>query len=175
MKNKWIILTLQLFFIFVSCNYKTRVCNNCRDYAVDSIIILGRDPDVFYSRSIGRYEFVDACYRYNTIDYNSTLVTNKDIIEDIIKKLNDLERPSLKNDNMGSPCDFPYKPITRNGRVYFLNNDSIDVMILLVLYTENGKQIPIWIDLNHTDIYENRFSSSKELVHVLYNLLGYDY
>ena len=25
------------------------------------------------------------------------------------------------------------------------------------------------------DIYENRFSSSKELVHVLYNLLGYDY
>lgn len=175
MKHKVIILTVQLFFIFVGCNPKTHVRNNCDNGVVDSIVVLGRNPNLFYSRSIGRYEFVDACYRYKTIDCNSILITDKDVIEDIIKKINDLKRLDLKDDNMGNPSDFPYKPIMRNGCVYFLNNDSIDVMILLVLYTENGKQIPIWIDLNHTDIYENRFSSSKELVHVLYNLLGYDY
>lgn len=145
---------------------------------VDSVIVLGRDPWVLYCVSMGREDFIEHTFIESSAESKHhmrfRLINNTDEINDIVQALNELEMVTVDNHDEPSPTDWLYRPIIDGKSLCFMNNDPMDVMILVVLYS-NNKCIPVWIDLDFVDIQTKRFSSSKTLMSKLYEILGYKF
>ena len=138
---------------------------------VSSIVILGRAPSIIFAVSLGRYDFIDFCTSSSRQSARSAVIDNRDSINSIMLSINELEFEQA----LPSSSNFYYKIISKEGQVYFINNDPLDVMMLLVLRLKTGKEIPVWIDRFSVDIDLQRFHTSNELMEKLYNLLGYEY
>ena len=138
---------------------------------VSSIVILGRDPSIIFSVSLGRYDFIDFCTSSSRQRSCSAVIDNRDSINSIMLSINELEFEQA----LPSSCNFYYKIVSKEEQIYFMNDDPLDVMMLLVLQLETGNNIPIWLDRFNVDIGAQRFRNSNELMKKLYNLLGYEY
>ena len=185
--NKILIITLFILWILTGCKNKQdaysieSTANNVsinntaklEDLTIDSILLVGRNPDVLYIVAIGRYEFIDGCTR--NIDSRFKLINRSEDINNIMEDLKSLEMLSLPNEDQISSYDFLYKPIIKEDRLWFFDNDPLDVMILLVLYSNCGKCIPVWMDLSYVNVQNQFFHSSKDLMIKLYDILGYSY
>ena len=138
---------------------------------VSSIVILGRAPSIIFAVSLGRYDFIDFCTSSSRQRARSAVIDNRDSINSIMLSINELEFEQA----LPSSSNFYYEIVSKEGQVYFINNDPLDVMMLLVLRLKTGKEIPVWIDRFSVDIDLQRFHTSNELMEKLYNLLGYEY
>ena len=138
---------------------------------VSSIVILGRAPSIIFAVSLGRYDFIDFCTSSSRQRARSAVIDNRDSINSIMLSINELEFEQA----LPSSSNFYYEIVSKEGQVYFINNDPLDVMMLLVLQLETGNNIPIWLDRFNVDIGAQRFRNSDELMKKLYNLLGYEY
>ena len=171
MKSKLLII----FSICVSVLYAEENTyikqHEIREDEVSSIVILGREPSIIFAVSLGRYDFIDFCTSSSRQRARSAVIDNRDSINSIMLSINALEFEQA----LPSSCNFYYEIVSKEGQVYFINNDPLDVMMLLVLQLETGNNIPIWLDRFNVDIGAQRFRNSNELMKKLYNLLGYEY
>ncbi len=159
---------------FTVNNVSVDSTSRLEDLIVDSILVLGRNPDVLYLVSIGRYEFINGCNK-KRIDSRFKLINRSEDVNDIMKSLQSLETVSLPYEDQIFSYDFLYKPKIDENSLYFFNNDPLDVMILLVLYANSGKCIPVWIDLGYVNMQSQFFHSSKDMMIKLYDILGYNF
>ena len=167
--NKLVMLVISLLLLGCSNNKMMASCD-IRENEVSSIVILGRAPDLIFSVSLGRCDFIDFCTRNRKVS-RSIVTDNIDSINSIIQSINKLEIEQA----LSSSCNFYYEIVSKEGQVYFINNDPLDVMMLVVLRLKTGEYIPMWIDRFSVDIGQQRFHTSNELMTKLYNLLGYEY
>ena len=171
MKSKLLII----FSICVSVLYAEENTyikqHEIQENEVSSIVILGRAPSIIFAVSLGRYEFIDFCTTYSRQTARSAVIDNRDSINSIMLSINELEFEQA----LPSSCNFYYKIVSKEEQIYFMNDDPLDVMMLLVLQLETGNNIPIWLDRFNVDIGAQRFRNSDELMKKLYNLLGYEY
>ena len=175
---KKIYILLPLVLLLIGCN-KTKsstntLASNIGDATIDSVIVLGRDPYEFTSIPIGRYAFVEYCISKN-VNNRLRLMNKKHDIEDMAFLINNLEVVDSLKQGEFSPADFPYKLLIKGDRFYLMNADSLDVKILIVLYLNSGRAIPIWISQSYVDILEQRYYSTDVLITKLYDFLGYEY
>lgn len=165
-------LAMLVIFLLLACsNNKMMASCAIHENEVSSIVILGRDPSIIFSVSLGRYDFIDFCTSSSRQRSCSAVIDNRDSINSIMLSINALEFEQA----LPSSCNFYYEIVSKEGQVYFINNDPLDVMMLLVLRLKTGKEIPVWIDRFSVDIDLQRFHTSNELMEKLYNLLGYEY
>ena len=150
------------------------LASNIGDATIDSVIVLGRAPYEFTSIPIGRYAFVEYCISKN-VHNRIRLMNKKNDIEDIVFLLTNLEVVASLKQGEFSPADFPYKLLIKGERFYLMNADPLDVKILVVLYLNSGRAIPIWISQSYVDILEQRYYSTDVLMTKLYDFLGYEY
>ena len=168
--NKLVMLVISLLLLVCSNNKMMASCEIRAD-EVSSIVILGRDPSIIFSVSLGRYDFIDFCTSSSRQRSCSAVIDNRDSINSIMLSINALEFEQA----LPSSCNFYYEIVSKEGQVYFINNDPLDVMMLVVLRLKTGEYIPMWIDRFSVDIGQQRFHTSNELMTKLYNLLGYEY
>ena len=142
-----------------------------KENEVSSIVILGRAPSIIFAVSLGRYDFIDFCTSSSRQTARSAVIDNRDSRTSIMLSINELEFEQA----LPSSCNFYYKIVSKEEQIYFMNDDPLDVMMLLVLQLETGNNIPIWLDRFNVDIGAQRFRNSDELMKKLYNLLGYEY
>ena len=165
-------LAMLVIFLLLACsNNKMMASCAIHENEVSSIVILGRDPSIIFSVSLGRYDFIDFCTSSSRQRSCSAVIDNRDSINSIMLSINALEFEQA----LPSSCNFYYEIVSKEGQVHFINNDSLDVMMLLVLRLKIGEEFPIWLDRFNVDIGAQRFRNSNELMKKLYNLLGYEY
>ena len=165
-------LAMLVIFLLLACsNNKMMASCAIHENEVSSIVILGRDPSIIFSVSLGRYDFIDFCTSSSRQRARSAVIDNRDSINSIMLSINALEFEQA----LPSSCNFYYEIVSKEGQVHFINNDSLDVMMLLVLRLKTGEEFPIWLDRFNVDIGAQRFRNSDELMKKLYNLLGYEY
>lgn len=165
-------LAMLVIFLLLACsNNKMMASCAIHENEVSSIVILGRDPSIIFSVSLGRYDFIDFCTSSSRQRSCSAVIDNRDSINSIMLSINALEFEQA----LPSSCNFYYEIVSKEGQVYFINNDPLDVMMLLVLRLKIGEEFPIWLDRFNVDIGAQRFRNSNELMKKLYNLLGYEY
>ena len=162
---------LVIFLLLVCSNTKMMASCEIREDEVSSIVILGRAPSIIFAVSLGRYDFIDFCTSSNRQRARSAVIDNRDSINSIMLSINELEFEQA----LPSSSNFYYEIVSKEGQVYFINNDPLDVMMLLVLRLKIGEEFPIWLDRFNVDIGAQRFRNSDELMKKLYNLLGYEY
>ena len=165
-------LAMLVIFLLLACsNNKMMASCAIHENEVSSIVILGRDPSIIFAVSLGRYDFIDFCTSSSRQRSCSAVIDNRDSINSIMLSINALEFEQA----LPSSCNFYYEIVSKEGQVYFINNDPLDVMMLLVLRLKTGEEFPIWLDRFNVDIGAQRFRNSNELMKKLYNLLGYEY
>ena len=165
-------LAMLVIFLLLACsNNKMMASCEIHENEVSSIVILGRDPSIIFAVSLGRYDFIDFCTSSSRQRSCSAVIDNRDSINSIMLSINALEFEQA----LPSSCNFYYEIVSKEGQVYFINNDPLDVMMLLVLRLKIGEEFPIWLDRFNVDIGAQRFRNSNELMKKLYNLLGYEY
>ena len=162
---------LVILLLLVCSNTKMMASCEIREDEVSSIVILGRAPSIIFAVSLGRYDFIDFCTSSNRQRARSAVIDNRDSINSIMLSINELEFEQA----LPSSSNFYYEIVSKEGQVYFINNDPLDVMMLLVLRLKIGEEFPIWLDRFNVDIGAQRFRNSNELMKKLYNLLGYEY
>ena len=168
--NKLAMLVISLLLLVCSNTKMMASCEICED-EVSSIVILGRAPSIIFAVSLGRYDFIDFCTSSSRQMARSAVIDNRDSINSIMLSINELEFEQA----LPSSSNFYYEIVSKEGQVYFINNDPLDVMMLLVLRLKIGEEFPIWLDRFNVDIGAQRFRNSNELMKKLYNLLGYEY
>lgn len=165
-------LAMLVIFLLLACsNNKMMASCEIHENEVSSIVILGREPSIIFAVSLGRYDFIDFCTSSSRQVARSAVIDNRDSINNIMLSINELEFEQA----LPSSSNFYYEIVSKEGQVYFINNDPLDVMMLLVLRLKTGKEIPVWIDRFSVDIDLQRFHTSNELMEKLYNLLDYEY
>ena len=165
-------LAMLVIFLLLACsNNKMMASCAIHENEVSSIVILGRAPSIIFAVSLGRYDFIDFCTSSSRQRSCSAVIDNRDSINSIMLSINALEFEQA----LPSSCNFYYEIVSKEGQVHFINNDSLDVMMLLVLRLKTGEEFPIWLDRFNVDIGAQRFRNSNELMKKLYNLLGYEY
>ena len=162
---------LVILLLLVCSNTKMMASCAIREDEVSSIVILGREPSIIFAVSLGRYDFIDFCTSSSRQRARSAVIDNRDSINSIMLSINELEFEQA----LPSSSNFYYEIVSKEGQVYFINNDPLDVMMLLVLRLKIGEEFPIWLDRFNVDIGAQRFRNSNELMKKLYNLLGYEY
>ena len=130
---------LVIFLLLAYSNNKMMASCAIHENEVSSIVILGRDPSIIFSVSLGRYDFIDFCTSSSRQRSCSAVIDNRDSINSIMLSINALEFEQA----LPSSCNFYYEIVSKEGQVYFINNDPLDVMMLLVLRLKIGEEFPI--------------------------------
>lgn len=149
--------------IFLSIN--TLFANDIKFHKddIDTIVIFQTDFDVLTTANVSRLEF--ETYFKNSESKICRIMANKDIISKYCELLNSLCEVLQTDFLKVLPYDNMKKiVILKDGRVFFVNIDPLDVRAQIIIIYKDGKQKNIWLSGSFVDIDNARFYMSTKLL-----------